>query len=154
MSGNRSHGRGGERPPLLLNCLWNGIAGLPTRRPCGILMAPSIYSEGTCLWPPFWNIPSEVSSTREEPTLVVYLCHYSCSTQDPPQGPNNSTIHLTRWCAHPSQEMKLQGLSEELPHLRHGKMRHALYKIPDRKSGEKPLPRIQNWCATSQGRLL
>ena len=51
-SGNRSHGGGRERLPLFFNCLWNGIVDLPPEAH-GVLMAPSIFSWGTCLWPPF-----------------------------------------------------------------------------------------------------
>ena len=70
MSGNRTHGRGGERPPLLPNCLWNGTTGLPLEGR-GILMGPLNLLMGNMPFATLLNISPTASSTREESTLVI-----------------------------------------------------------------------------------
>ena len=69
-SGNGSHERGGERPSLLPNHLLNGTVALAPK--CiGVLMGPLHLLTGNISFTTLLNIPPQVSSTREESTLVI-----------------------------------------------------------------------------------
>ena len=93
MSGNGSHGREGERLPLLPNHLWNGITGLLPQKPMEYLMAPlhllmgnmplatlSEHSLSGSL-PLGRNLPLVISHTTTpaapQPSLGMKLPHHS-----------------------------------------------------------------------------
>ena len=116
MSGNGSHGRRGERPPLLPNCLWNGTVGLPPGS-MGVLMGPLHLLTGNMSLATLLNIPPQVSSTREESTLVI-----SCATTTVAPGTSLGTKQQHYL---PDQAVSLPwsgdeavGTSEEPAHLR------------------------------------
>ena len=69
-NGNRCHGRGEERLPLLSNHLWNGTSGLPLEAH-GVLIGPFQLLMGNMSLATLLHILPQVPSTREKSTLVV-----------------------------------------------------------------------------------
>ena len=116
MSGNGSHGRGREKPPLLPSHLWKGTAGLPPRSPWGTNGPLQLLTRNISL-ATLLAIHTQVSYTREESTLVI-------SHATTPGAPRPSLG--TKWWHHlPNQAVsspqlgdEAVGTSEELPHLR------------------------------------
>ena len=112
---NRSHGRGGERPPLLPNCLWNGIAGLPPEAH-GALIS-HLHSLMGYSWLLFWTFPLRCLPLGRNLPLwfpMLLLQQYPGL----PLGPNNNTIHPNQVVSSPQSGDEAVGTSKELPCLR------------------------------------